>query len=194
MDAIDVIIEKINAQATNERQEYKKSRLAEIETRFLVEKRQVLKEHESQLARQLEQVTKQAQQRKNRLTIEARQDSLKTKQSYLTRLFDEVYEQMTRWDIEETRQFAFHILEKLDLKEGILIPGGAMSPDIFTTEWLRETEKALQVTLALGERSRVLEYGFLIENQGVQYNFFYRDLLLEERKMKGHALMDALFS
>lgn len=77
MDAIDVIIEKINEQGNTERNDYKNNRLAEIETNYLVEERKINKEHELQLARQTEQVHKQAQQRINRLTVEARQDALK---------------------------------------------------------------------------------------------------------------------
>ena len=90
MDAIDVIIEKINEQGNTERNDYKNNRLAEIETNYLVEERKINQDHELQLARQTEQVHKQAQQRINRLTVGARQDALKKKQSYLERLFDEV--------------------------------------------------------------------------------------------------------
>ena len=194
MDAIDVIIEKINEQGANERQEFKKNRVAEIETNFLVEERRVTKEHEVQFERQLEQVTKQAQQRTNRLTVEARQETLKSKQNYLTRLFEEVYEEMIQWNAEESRQFAKGILKKLNLKEAIFIPGGGMATAIFTAEWLKEMSDELQIDIELTKPSQGSEYGFLIEHQGVQYNFFYRDLLLEERKTKGLALMQALFS
>lgn len=194
MDAIDVIIEKINEQGKMERQEFKKNRVAEIETNFLVEERQVVKDHELQLARQLEQVDKQAQQRSNRLIVEARQEALKSKQNYLTRLFEEAYEQMTQWSVEETQAFAYGVLKKLNLKEVIFIPGGGMNSEVFTPEWLKNTEDALQMTLRLGDKTKGSEFGFLIEYQGVQYNFFYRDLLLEERKTNGRALMQVLFS
>lgn len=194
MDAIDLIIEKINEQGNKERTDFKKNRLAEIETNFLVEERKIIKEHELQLARQTEQVQKQAQQRMNRLTVEARQEALKKKQSYLERLFEEVSVLMIEWSIEETRAFASGVLAKLQLKEALFIPGGAMNPAIFTPEWSQEIGNQLGMNLILASPSKTLEYGFLVEHEGVQYNFFYRDLLLEERKNNGREFMQVLFS
>lgn len=194
MDAIDVIIEKINEQGNTERNDYKNNRLAEIETNYLVEERKINQDHELQLARQTEQVHKQAQQRINRLTVEARQDALKKKQSYLERLFDEVAVVMAEWSIEETQAFAFGVLKTLQLKQATFIPGGLMDSSIFTTEWITETAKKLDMSLTLAPTSKTLEYGFLVEHEGVQYNFFYRDLLLEERKNKGREFMQVLFS
>ena len=86
------------------------------------------------------------------------------------------------------------ILKTLELKQATFIPGGLMDSSIFTTEWITETAKKLDMSLTLAPTSKTLEYGFLVEHEGVQYNFFYRDLLLEERKNKGREFMQVLFS
>ncbi|MFC4709676.1 hypothetical protein ACWOEJ_00360 [Enterococcus eurekensis] len=194
MDAIDLIIEKINEQGANERNELKESRFAEIDTNFIVEQRKLVKEHEAQLAKQTEQVQKAHQQRSNRLTVEARQNALKKRQSYLERLFDEVHQQMVAWTVEETQTFVKGILTKLELKEVTILPAGKMNPSIFAQTWLEAVSQELAMTITLGATQTQADYGFLIEHEGVQYNFLYRDLLLEERKQKGRAVMESLFS
>ena len=59
MDAIDVIIDKINTQGSIERAELKDLRLEEIDTNFIVEKRKLDKPHEEQLVKQSEQSKKE---------------------------------------------------------------------------------------------------------------------------------------
>lgn len=194
MDAIDLIIEKINQQGIEERNELKESRLAEIDTHFLVEQRKLIKDHELQLEKQTDQIKKAHQQRSNRLTVEARQNALKKKQAYLERLFDEVRQQMIDWTVEETQSFAKGILKQLQLAEVTILPAGKMDPAIFNDAWSETTSKELNMTITIGAPQLQADYGFLIEHQGVQYNFLYRDLLLEERKKTGRSVMESLFS
>lgn len=194
MDAIDVIIDKINTQGSIERAELKDLRLEEIDTNFIVEKRKLDKAHEEQLVKQSEQSKKEHQQRKNRLTVNARQNSLKQKQNYLERSFEEVHNRMVEWSIEETQAFVCGILEKIAVDKAVIIPASKMNPVIFSEAWIKETSKALAMTLSVGSIHEQADYGFIIEDNGLQYNFLYRDLLVEERKKSGRKIMEALFS
>ncbi len=194
MDAIQNIVNKINEQAQLERQEFKESRSAEIETNFLVEQRKIMQDHERQLIKQTEQIQKKFQQQKNRLEVENRQETLKKKQAYLEKLFDEAHTEMVQWPLEEQRAFAAGVLTKLDIQEGVFIPGGRVDPKVYTKDWLDTIAKKQKKQFVLAAPSSVLEYGFLIEHEGVQYNFLYHDLLMEERRNKGREFMQILFS
>ncbi|MBM7709614.1 hypothetical protein [Enterococcus lemanii] len=194
MDAIQKIIGKINEQAQAERQEFEKNRLAEIDTNFLVEQRKIMQEHEQQLVKQTEQMQKRFQQQKNRLEVENRQEILKKKQAYLEKLFEEAHTEMTQWTLAQHRTFAEVVLAKLAITKGVFIPGGLVENGTYPKEWLEEVANKQNKKLTLASPSAVLEYGFLIEHEGVQYNFLYRDLLTEERRNKGREFMQVLFS
>lgn len=194
MDAIQNIVNKINEQAQLEREEYKENRSAEIETNFLVEQRKVMQDHERQLIKQTEQIQKKFQQQKNRLEVENRQEILKKKQAYLEKLFDEAHTEMVQWSLEEHRAFAAGVLTKLDIQEGVFIPGGQVDPKTYSEDWLNKITRQQKKQFVLAAPSSVLAHGFLIEHEGVQYNFLYHDLLMEERRNKGREFMQILFS
>jgi len=194
MDAIENIILEINRQAAKERAALKKSRLEEIDTFFLTEKRSEEKVHQQLLARQKEQLERQFQQEKNRLIVTARQTRLKQKQKYLIRIFEAAYQEMANWDIHQARVFAKQAIEKSGLKTGTFISGNLMSENVFTAEWLDEINQQLQTKFTFGNKSIEKEHGFLIEQKGMRYNFFYHELLVELKKNKGSEIMQALFN
>lgn len=193
MDAIENIILEINQQAKEEREALEKNRREEIATHFLVEKRKKENEHQQLLARQKNQLEHKFQQEKNRLIIKARQTRLKEKQQYLEQIFIVAYQQMANWEMEQTREFAENALAKLDIKEGIFISGNLMKDTVFTFSWLNRVNEQLQTNYVLGEKSCENEHGFLVEQQGVRYNFFYHELLSEIKKAKGNEIMQLLF-
>ncbi len=193
MDAIEKIILEINRQAEAERQALEKNRLEEIDTHFLVEKRALEAAHQQQLTRQKEQLERKFQQEKNRAVVKARQTSLKKKQHYLEQIFAAAYQEMADWASEEARVFALHALSSTTLANGVLIPGGAMSDQTYSAAWLKKMNQQLGTDFQLGTPSTAQEYGFLLEQQGVRYNFFYRELLAEFKQTHGSQIMQALF-
>ncbi|MGX7197271.1 hypothetical protein [Enterococcus olivae] len=194
MDAIENIILEINRQTEEERDILEKNRLEEIDTHFLVEKRSKENEHQQLLARQKDQLERKFQQEKNRLIVKGRQTRLKEKQKYLERIFEAAYQTMANWDEEQAREFAEQSLEKSGFKDGMFIPGNLMSDTTFTSAWLDKVNEQLQTQFVLGTKSREKEHGFLIEQKGIQYNFFYHELLSEMKKTNGSEIMHALFN
>lgn len=193
MDAIENIILEINKQAQEERDLLKKNRIEEIDTHFLVSKRAIEEEHQQLLERQNKQLNRDFQQEMNRLVIKARQATLKQKQSYLERIFEEAYQEMAKWTLTEVQSFIFHSLESAKLTTGTIVLGGLMEPNSLTDEWLKDLNQKLNSQFTLGEMSPGKEYGFLVENKGLRYNFFYRELLLELKKKQGSKIMNELF-
>ncbi|KAF1306019.1 hypothetical protein IV487_12225 [Enterococcus saccharolyticus] len=192
MNAIDNIISEINRQAEEERHALEKNRLEEIDTHFLVEKRASEEEHQQLTERQKNQIERKFQQEKNRVAMKARQEKLKQKQVYLEQIFEEAYLQMTKWSQEEAQLFALKALKQSKLTRGEFIPSEALKAT-FTADWLQKVNQTLAATFTLANPINSREYGFLVEQEGIRYNYFYRELLVELKKEHGNDIMRALF-
>lgn len=194
MDAIETIIQDIDQQAEEKRATQKNERIKEINQSFEAEKQKVEKTHEEQLATQKERLRKNFRQEKNRNVMQSRQKRLKRKQQYLDQIFEDAYEEMAHWDIQKTRNFVLTSLKENGLNTGKIIPGGKTEASVYSPEWIQEVNQAENMALTLGEKSPSQEHGFLLEVSGVQYNFYYRELLAEVKKLDGSEIMQNLFS
>lgn len=62
---------------------------------------------------------------------------------------------------------------------------------MLSSDWLEEISNELSYTLHLGEA--IQNEGFIVDDQGIQYNFLYRDLLNELRSQAGSEITRELF-
>ncbi|GAA3009617.1 hypothetical protein [Tetragenococcus solitarius] len=194
MDAIETIIRDINQQAEDERVALKNERMDEIEQSFKAEKQKIEKTHEEQLASQKDRLQKQFRQEKNRNIVQARQTRLKSKQQYLEQIFEDAYQEMAQWDIQVARDFLLTSLKQNDLTQGKIIPGGLTDDAVYSAEWIEQINQSEGMELSLGTKSSNPEHGFLLEVAGVQYNFYYHELLAEVKKSASGKIMQALFT
>lgn len=194
MDAIETIIQDIDQQAEDKRVTQKNERIKEIDQSFAAEKQKIEKAHEEQLATQKERLRKNFWQEKNRNVMQSRQKRLKRKQQYLDQIFEDAYDEMARWDTEKTRDFLLTSLKENDLTKGKVIPAGITEASVYSPEWIKQVNQTENLELSLGEKSSSQEHGFLLEVSGVQYNFYYRELLTEVKKSNGSEIMQNLFS
>lgn len=195
MDAIDKIIAEINEKAKAEGQELQQARQAEIEEKAAAEIAHAQKEHEKQLEKQLQAVATKYKQLRSRQQVEVKQATLKEKQAYLNKLFAEAYDQMAAWDDERSQNFAENCLLALPVTEaGILRAGGKMTASVFSEAWLKQVAPKLSFHLELGDPLADQEYGFIVDENGVYYNFLYRDLLNEVRNQNSNEITQKLFN
>lgn len=194
MDAIDKIIEQINEHALEERALYEKENVQKIDTTTAQQLKTAEQEHQKLLEKQLQTTKNKYKQLRSRQQVEVRQETLVEKQGYLDRLFDEAYELMSGWTTDETRDFAEKCLKALPVERDVtLLAGGGMPENIFTEEWLRQVSKELPYNIRLGGKTADQNKGFIVDDQGVQYNFLYRDLLTEVRAQAGNEITRQLF-
>jgi len=194
MDAIETIIQDIDQQAEDKRVTQKNQRIKEIDQSFEAEKQKIEKTHEEQLASQKARLQKDFRQKKNRNIVQSRQKRLKRKQQYLDQIFEDAYEEMAHWDIEKTRDFLLTSLKENGLTKGKIIPAGKTEDAVYSPEWIEQVNQTENMELSLVEKSSNQEYGFLLEVSGVQYNFYYHELLAEVKKSSSSEIMQNLFS
>lgn len=194
MDAIETIIHDIDQQSENERMTKKNEQIEEIEQTFAKEKQRIEKAHEEQLSAQKERLEKKFRQEKNRNTIQARQARLKRKQQYLEQIFEDAYQEMAQWDVQTTREFLLASLKQNGLTQGKIIPGGLTDDSVYSVEWIEQINQSEGAELSLGEKSSSQVHGFLLEVAGIQYNFYYHELLAEVKKTASGEIMQNLFT
>lgn len=195
MDAIDKIIEEINGKADAENQLLRQTETARIKEKLAAEKETATKEHDKQLAKQIKAVNDKYKQLRSRQQVEVRQGTLKEKQVYLGRLFQQAATEMANWPAAEHRSLAADCLQALPVTEAAVFrAGGGMEPGIFTETWLQETAQNLAYPLTLGAPLEDQAQGFIVDVQGVYYNFLYQDLLNEIRKQDSNQITQKLFS
>ncbi|GBD67491.1 V-type sodium ATP synthase subunit E [Tetragenococcus halophilus] len=194
MDAIETIIQDIDQQAEDKRVTQKNERIKEIDQSFATEKQKIDKTHEEQLATQKQRLRKNFRQEKNRNVVQSRQKRLKRKQQYLDQIFEDAYDEMAHWDIEKTRDFLLTSLKENGLTKGKIIPAGKTEASVYSPEWIKQVNQRENMELSLGEKSSNQEHGFLIEVSGVQYNFYYHELLAEVKKSNSSEIMQNLFT
>lgn len=191
MDAIEKIIEQINEKAVEEREIYREEALQTIQATTDQQKAAIETEHEKQLDKQLQGVKNKYKQLRSRQQVEVRQETLIEKQHYLDKLFEEAYEIMSNWSKNEMQQFAKSCLQALPINGEVMLLTGEKNQLVLSSDWLEEISNELSYTLHLGEA--IQNEGFIVDDQGIQYNFLYRDLLNELRSQAGSEITRELF-
>lgn len=193
MDAIDNIIAEIDRKAAQERNQQKVEEEGKIIAWYEKEVAKAKALHEEQLTKQSKTLEQKFKQLASRQQMDVRQETLVQKQDYLDQLFEEAYDQMKAWDKEAIQRFAKHNLKALDLKEAaVLLPAGPKVTEALTKDFIQSLN--LSYPLGLGKGSQTSSAGFLVDVNGVQYNFLFRDLLQEVRNQAGNELSKKLFS
>jgi V/A-type H+-transporting ATPase subunit E len=130
---------------------------------------------------------------KNRQQVEIRQETLNEKQRFLHHLFAESTKKMEAWDEKEFQTFAEQALEQLDLAGEIQLIAGEKSAAYFTEEWLGRVNQNLSFHLVKSDQIFPKQAGFLLDDQGVQYNFIFSHLIQDLQGTMGYELAQQLF-
>jgi len=180
MDAIDKMIAELDQEAQTKRERLaaaERARISETMARNWAKKESDLQLRAQQAKKQAEKHYQQAQ---NRQASAAKQQQMVKQNKYLTQLFEQAYQQMVAWTPEELQSFAENVLQQLPISGTVTFHAGPEQAAHLDAAWLTSCQSKLPYQIKAGVP--LTEAGFLVDDNGIQYNFTYQVLLDEYKK------------
>ncbi|MEC5313993.1 hypothetical protein NGF69_00300 [Enterococcus casseliflavus] len=180
MDAIDKMIAELDQEAQTKRERLaaaERARISETMARDWAKKESDLQLRAQQAKKQAE---KNYQQALNRQASAAKQQQMVKQNEYLTQLFEQAYQQMIAWTPEELQSFAENVLQQLPISGTVTFHAGPEQAAHLDAAWLTSCQSKLPYQIKAGPP--LTEAGFLVDDNGIQYNFTYQVLLDEYKK------------
>lgn len=180
MDAIDKMIAELDQEAQTKRERLaaaERARISETMARNWAKKESDLQLRAQQAKKQAEKHYQQAQ---NRQASAAKQQQMVKQNEYLTQLFEQAYQQMVAWTPEELQSFAENVLQQLPISRTVTFHAGPEQAAHLDAAWLTSCQSKLSYQIKAGVP--LTEAGFLVDDNGIQYNFTYQVLLDEYKK------------
>ncbi|HAQ3908968.1 ATPase V [Enterococcus lactis] len=193
MNAIEKIISQMNEAAEQERAALEQEERMKIDQNFEQKRTQIETEHQKQKEKQIELLEKKYRQLRNRQQVEVRQENLNAKQEFLRRLFADAIAEMENWDESEQIQFIKNLLYSLPLTGKVAFIAGEKSAAYLSQTLLDEWNNELPFTMVLSDESVAGQAGFLINDQGVQYNFLFSSLVQDIQGTMSFEIANQLF-
>ena len=193
MNAIEKIISQMNEAAEQERAALEQEERMKIDQNFEQKRTQVETEHQKQKEKQIELLEKKYRQLRNRQQVEVRQENLNAKQEFLRRLFADAVTEMENWDESEQIQFIKNALYSLPLTGKVAFIAGEKSAAYLSQTLLDEWNNELPFMMVLSDETIADQAGFLINDQGVQYNFLLSSLVQDIQGTMSFEIANQLF-
>ncbi|EGP5324228.1 ATPase V [Enterococcus faecium] len=193
MNAIEKIISQMNEAAEQERAALEQEERMKIDQNFEQKRTQVETEHQKQKEKQIELLEKKYRQLRNRQQVEVRQENLNAKQEFLRRLFADAVTEMENWDESEQIQFIKNALYSLPLTGKVVFIAGEKSAAYLSQTLLDEWNNELPFMMVLSDETVADQAGFLINDQGVQYNFLFSSLVQDIQGTMSFEIANQLF-
>ncbi|HAQ3900523.1 TPA: ATPase V [Enterococcus faecium] len=193
MNAIEKIISQMNEAAEQERAALEQEERMKIDQNFEQKRTQVETEHQKQKEKQIELLEKKYRQLRNRQQVEVRQENLNAKQEFLRRLFADTVTEMENWDESEQIQFIKNALYSLPLTGKVAFIAGEKSAAYLSQTLLDEWNNELPFMMVLSDETVADQAGFLINDQGVQYNFLFSSLVQDIQGTMSFEIANQLF-
>ena len=193
MNAIEKIISQMNEAAEQERAALEQEERMKIDQNFEQKRTQVETEHQKQKEKQIELLEKKYRQLRNRQQVEVRQENLNAKQEFLRPLFADAVTEMENWDESEQIQFIKNALYSLPLTGKVAFIAGEKSAAYLSQTLLDEWNNELPFMMVLSDETVADQAGFLINDQGVQYNFLFSSLVQDIQGTMSFEIANQLF-
>lgn len=193
MNAIEKIISQMNEATEQERAALEQEERMKIDQNFEQKRTQVETEHQKQKEKQIELLEKKYRQLRNRQQVEVRQENLNAKQEFLRRLFADAVTEMENWDESEQIQFIKNALYSLPLTGKVAFIAGEKSAAYLSQTLLDEWNNELPFMMVLSDETVADQAGFLINDQGVQYNFLFSSLVQDIQGTMSFEIANQLF-
>ena len=181
MNAIEKIISQMNEAAEQERAALEQEERMKIDQNFEQKRTQVETEHQKQKEKQIELLEKKYRQLRNRQQVEVR------------RLFADAVTEMENWDESEQIQFIKNALYSLPLTGKVAFIAGEKSAAYLSQTLLDEWNNELPFMMVLSDETVADQAGFLINDQGVQYNFLFSSLVQDIQGTMSFEIANQLF-
>ncbi|MDH6364765.1 V/A-type H+-transporting ATPase subunit E [Enterococcus sp. PF1-24] len=193
MNAIEKIIAQMENTANEELAQLEKNEKQRIDDDFQAASIRLMNDFEKQKVKQQELLDSKYRQLRNRQQVEIRQETLNEKQQFLTKLFTEAALQMENWQEAEVQKFALQALKQIPLKTAAKLIVGEKSQSYLTATWLTEIVAELPYDLTLSAEIVANQAGFAVDDEGVQYNFIFQDLVKDAQEQMAYEIAQQLF-
>lgn len=193
MDAIEKIIIQLDQQAQAEETQLQEKETARITQEYQTGLVEIEDNYQRRLSQQLNTLEEKYKQLKNRQQVAIKQETLNQKQALLDQMFLAAEAEMKSWTAAEHRSFAEAALQELALTGELNFVAGAESQDAYTEDWLVLLNQKLPFQLVLSDETVANQAGFILNHDGIQYNFLYSALIQEEKEELGFNLAQAFF-
>ncbi|MCD8506379.1 MAG: V-type ATP synthase subunit E [Alkalibacterium thalassium] len=170
------VVEKEKAAIRNEIEEAKKQAEDDIQA---AEAEEVQKRLQAK-----EQIESDAEHdytiRRNTLDIRRRNEVLAAKQSILDNMFKEAKNRLDNLDDETFRQFTANVLKQFDKEGQVTLKLGEKSAHSIDGTWVTSNKPA-ELTVLVSKDTVKGQSGFIIEKNGIEYNFLFDSLVEDAR-------------
>ncbi len=177
MDAIDKMIAELDREAKEKRQVIETDTKTRIDADFAAawsQKELEIKRHSAEAKKQIE---KNYQQDMNRRMKAAKQEGIKQAHKELETLFAAAYQKMNGLAPDTVQHLAENTLMQLPVSGEVIFRCGQQQSASLTKDWLTAVNQRLPYLARMGKPLE--QAGFIVEDNGVFYNFTYQALLEE---------------
>lgn len=177
MDAIDKMIAELDREAKEKRQVIETDTKTRIDADFAAawsQKELEIKRHSVEAKKQIE---KSYQQDMNRRIKAAKQEGIKQAHKELETLFAAAYQKMNGLAPDTVQHLAENTLMQLPVSGEVIFRCGQQQSASLTKDWLTAVNQRLPYLARMGKPLE--QAGFIVEDNGVFYNFTYQALLEE---------------
>lgn len=177
MDAIDKMIAELDREAKEKRQVIETDTKTRIDADFAADwsqKELEIKRHSVEAKKQIE---KNYQQDMNRRIKAAKQEGIKQAHKELETLFAAAYQKMNGLAPDTVQHLAENTLMQLPVSGEVIFRCGQQQSASLTKDWLTAVNQRLPYLARMGKPLE--QAGFIVEDNGVFYNFTYQALLEE---------------
>lgn len=177
MNAIDKMIAELDREAKEKRQAIETDTKTRIDADFAAawsQKELEIKRHSVEAKKQIE---KNYQQDMNRRIKAAKQEGIKQAHEELETLFAAAYQKMNGLAPDKVQHLAENALTQLPLSGEVIFRCGQQQSASLTKDWLTAVNQRLPYLARMGKPLE--QAGFIVEDNGVFYNFTFQALLEE---------------
>ncbi|MCC5888953.1 MAG: hypothetical protein JJU01_00200 [Alkalibacterium sp.] len=118
--------------------------------------------------------------KKNTLEIKRRNEVLAAKQRILHAVFEEANSKLDNLNEADFKAFTLGVLNQFDESSAVTMKLGAKSTAAFDKSWVNALSDK-KLTVRISEETVANESGFVIEKDGIDYNFLFSNLVDDAR-------------
>lgn len=193
MDAIDKIVEQIREEGQKEIETYQAKEKLRIDEQMEEQMLAINEQERAQIQKNEQILTKEFKQKSNRQQLDVRQSTLNKKQGYLLELFHQAVKIMEAWTKPEFQEFAEQALSHLTLTGASQIIMGERSKDYLDAAWVKAFNQKYKTSFILTTTVLPHEGGFVVEQEGIEYNFLFASLVREVQEKESSKVAQILF-
>ena|GEM_PF-3298949 len=193
-NAAQMMVDRILEKGHEENRIFYEEKKRQLETEFSQQIESLEGERAIQIKRISSRIEREYQQLNSRQELAFKQKVNQKKQFLIDEVFRKVFEEMKNWNQESFLKNLSSILISNELTGRVNVIPGEYSKKFISGEQLEHFAKSHGlVQYVLGESVVPKNGGFLLEQDGIEYNFLYSSIIDEIREKREMELARQLF-